>query len=86
MGRQSSRGSLKPRNGHVQAALFRKAGAHGLSRKAERQARRIALQGRLRSGKMHDMDDRPERALGPLRPVIRNVPVSEYSMPSWWNW
>lgn len=34
---------LKPRNPYLVAAMFRKAGAHGKSRKAERRAAKVSL-------------------------------------------
>jgi len=34
---------LKPRNPDLVAAMFRKAGAHGKSRKAERRAAKVSL-------------------------------------------
>lgn len=50
MAAKTAKGSLKPRNGHLAGALFRKAGAHGKTKKAKRQADKILLGQRLRSG------------------------------------
>lgn len=55
-------GSLKPRNGHLASALFRRAGAHGKSKKAQRQSDRLDLQNQIRSGKGLRLDDHPEMA------------------------
>lgn len=71
MKKKSPKGSLKPRNGFVQAALFRAAGAHGPSGKARRQADRMGLQAQIRSGKALVSDDRPELAAGLFRSIIR---------------
>ena len=51
-----SKGSLKPRNGYVAAALFRKAGTHGKTRKAERHAARMAFDRGVRSGLVLSLD------------------------------
>lgn len=59
MKKNTASGSLKPRNGHLAGALFRKAGAHGKTRKAERQAARMKFQRTLKSGNLSLSDVYP---------------------------
>jgi hypothetical protein len=86
MGKKSAKGSLTPRNGHLAAALFRKAGAHTKSNKANRQGDRLRFQNKLRSGDAL-RDDTCSRSTGGVRTAAavacnRSMSVGEPDGPT----